>query len=146
MESLAEELKKEVNAATPLLLAIPEEDAARPRPEGGWSKKQILGHLIDSAANNHQRFVRLQFETNLVLPGYQQNNWVDSQHYQDRSWADLVVLWRAYNLHLAHVIAHFDGGALGNIWKFSEGDLTLKEIAADYPRHMRHHLQQISER
>lgn len=146
MESLAEELKKEVNAATPLLLAISEEDAARPRIDDGWSKKQILGHLIDSAANNHQRFVRLQFETNLILPGYQQNNWVASQRYQDRSWAELVELWRAYNLHLAHVVAHLNPAKLGNVWKFTEGDLTLQEIATDYPRHMRHHLQQISER
>ena len=146
MEPLAEELKKEVNAATPLLLAISEGDAARPRADGGWSRKQILGHLIDSAANNHQRFVRLQFETNLILPGYQQNYWVDTQHYQDRSWTDLVMLWRAYNLHLAHVVARINPATLGNVWKFTEGDLTLEEIATDYPRHMRHHLQQISGR
>ena len=144
MQALANELRSEVNRTTPVLLAIADEKAALPRLEGGWSRKQILGHLIDSAANNHQRFVRLQFETNLVLPGYQQNNWVNAQHYEGSMWTDLVLLWRAYNLHLAHVIAHIDPGSLGNIWKFSEGDLTLEEIATDYLRHLRHHLAQIT--
>lgn len=146
MRVLASDLRAAVETALPSLLAITEEQASRLPDGGGWSRKQILGHLIDSAANNHQRFVRLQFETNLVLPGYQQNHWVDSQRYGDRPWMDLVQLWCAYNLHLAHVLEHADAAALGNVWKYTEGDLTLEAIAVDYPRHLRHHLDQIAGR
>lgn len=145
MRKLADELQAEVDRTVPALLALTEEAAERPHLDGGWSKKQVLGHLIDSAANNHQRFVRLQFETNLALPGYRQQEWVAVQRYQTRPWVDLVMLWRAYNLHLSHVIAHMDPGTLGNIWKFSEGDLTLEAIVTDYLRHLRHHLAQIAE-
>jgi hypothetical protein len=146
MRHIAEQLRGAVNDAVRRLLEITEDEAAEPRSHGAWSRKQILGHLIDSAANNHQRFVRLQFETGLALPSYQQNQWVDSQQYQQRAWRDLVVLWIAYNQHLAHVLEHADPGALKNVWKYAQGDLTLEEIAVDYPRHMQHHLDQIMAR
>jgi hypothetical protein len=146
MRHIAEELRGVVNAAVRPLLEITEDEAAAPRSNGAWSRKQILGHLIDSAANNHQRFVRLQFETSLALPGYQQNQWVASQNYQERPWRDLVVLWDAYNQHLAHVLEHADPAALHHVWKYAPGDLTLEEIATDYPRHMQHHLDQIMAR
>jgi hypothetical protein len=143
MEELAAQLRSAVNTAIPALRAIAEEAASVAPPKGGWTRKQILGHLIDSAANNHQRFVRLQFETDLRLPGYQQDNWVNSQHYGERSWDDLVTLWTAYNFHLAHIVAHIDASTLGNGWHGPEGYLTLEEIAVDYPVHMRHHLEEI---
>ena len=143
MQQIAEDLRAAVAAAVPRLLEITDEEAAAPGNGGGWSPKQVLGHLIDSAANNHQRFVRLQFERALVFPPYQQNQWVDSQQYQRRPWNDLVELWRAYNLHLAHVLEHSNLETLGNVWKYSQGDLTLEEVATDYPRHMQHHLGQI---
>jgi hypothetical protein len=146
MRNIAEDLRGTVDAAVPRLLEMTDQQASMPRDGGGWSPKQIIGHLIDSAANNHQRFVRLQFETALVLPGYQQDQWVDSQQYQQRPWRDLIELWRAYNLHLAHVLEHADSTALPNVWKYSQGDLTLEAVATDYPRHMRHHLDQIMAR
>lgn len=144
MNQLAHDLKAAVEDVLPVLRAITEEQASTPPPKGGWTRKEILGHLIDSAANNHQRFVRLQFETDLRLPGYQQDNWVGSQHYQKRAWADLVTLWSAYNLHLAHVVSAMDPAALGNGWHGPSGYLTLEEIAVDYPRHMQHHLKEIT--
>src|SRR5262249_14513793 len=79
--------------------------ASEPRAAGKWSPKQIIGHLVDSAANNHQRFVRAQQGAGLAMPGYEQDHWVGSQRYQDESWADVVALWHLYNRHLAHVIA-----------------------------------------
>lgn len=59
-----------VAIALPRLQSIPEDIAAQKPAPGKWSKKEILGHLIDSAANNHQRFVRLQLQPELTLPGY----------------------------------------------------------------------------
>lgn len=67
-----------------------------------WSKKELLGHLIDSAANNHQRFVRAQFEVPVIY--YNQDLWVSLQNYQNESTQLLIKLWEAYNRHLAHII------------------------------------------
>ena len=109
-----------------------------------WSKKQILGHLIDSASNNHQRFVRVQHETAISLPGYAQSLWVDSQGYQEENWSDLVQLWRCYNLHLLHLISRIPPEKLANTCAVG-GDqpVTLEFLAMDYVRHMEHHLHQI---
>ena len=130
------------NSRTPLL-AITEPAAGLHPAPGAWSKKQILGHLIDSAANNHQRFVRLQSEDSLVLPSYQQNDWVRTQNYDGRQWRELVELWLAYNRHLAHVMRHMDTRAAGHVWKGPAGDVSLAFVMEDYLRHLRHHLEQI---
>lgn len=109
-----------------------------------WSRKEILGHLIDSAANNHQRFVRLQLMPRLELPGYEQEGWVRVQHYHDRSWKEIIDLWLLYNTHLAAVIRHVDPTALKNKWHAPDGqDVDLEFIIRDYVVHMRHHLDQI---
>ncbi len=84
---------------------ISETEASVPAIEGGWSRKQILGHLIDSASNNHQRFVRAQLQDELRWPGYDQSGCVRVQRYQDARWSDLLGFWAAYNRFLAHVLA-----------------------------------------
>src|SRR6476660_9710877 len=78
------------------------ESERRPAPER-WSKKEVVGHLIDSASNNHQRFVRGQLAGGQDFPRYEQEGWVRVQGYQSARWADLIDLWRAYNTHLLHV-------------------------------------------
>src|SRR5258707_11286348 len=93
-----------IEDAAQRLWAVPEAQASR-LTEGGWSAQQILGHLIDSAANNHQRFVRAQFTDHLEFPGYDQEQWVLAQHYQAEPWPRLLDLWLAYNRHLAHVVS-----------------------------------------
>ena len=90
----------------PRLRALADARASSSLVPAKWSPKQILGHVIDSAANNHQRFVRVQAESDLNLPGYAQDFWVDTQRYSDRAWSDLIDLWASYNRHLAHVITH----------------------------------------
>src|ERR1035438_2488943 len=86
------------------LADIPDDAVALKPAPNRWSKKEILGHLIDSAANNHQRFVRAQLAANLELPGYEQERWVAAQSYATESWPDLVTLWLFYNRHLLHII------------------------------------------
>ena len=142
---IASELEHTLEDSRTRLLAITEHDAGLRRAPDAWSKKEILGHLIDSAANNHQRFVRLQNEDGLVLPAYQQNNWVRTQNYAAREWRDLVDFWLAYNRHLVHVLRHADARAAGHIWKAPSGDATLAFLIEDYLRHLRHHLEQILE-
>jgi len=122
-----------------------DEAAASKRPAPGkWSAKAILGHLIDSAANNHQRFVRLQLGPRIDLPGYDGDAWVALQHYQDRPWREIIDLWRVYNTQLAWLIRGVDTAALRNVWHTADGkDLDLEFIMRDYVVHLRHHLEQI---
>ena len=143
MNTTAEELES-ILKVSDRLRGIDERAASvRPGP-GKWSRKEILGHLIDSAANNHQRFVRLQFGQRLELPGYEQDGWVSVQHYQDRSWPEIIGMWETYNRHLAFVIRRLDPKCLGNRWRAPDGqDVDLEFIARDYLVHMRHHLEQI---
>jgi DinB family protein len=133
-----------LDTETRALRAIPEAKAAE-RPSGmTWSRKQILGHLIDSAGNNHQRFVRAQFQPEMTFPPYVQDRWVAAQGCDDRAWADLVDFWHAYNRHLVHVAARIPNDALDNVCTVSADEpSTLRHHVVDYVRHMRHHLAQI---
>ena len=143
MQAVAEELHSVLKAAESLRKIDEHAASVRPAP-GKWSKKEILGHLIDSAANNHQRFIRLQLGARLELPGYSQDDWVRLGRYQDRPWSEIIDLWKLYNTQLADVIRSMDPGALRNIWRAPDGkDVDLEFIARDYVVHMRHHLKQI---
>ncbi len=115
----------------------------KPAPDK-WSAREILGHLIDSAANNHQRFVRTQYQTDLRFPGYEQTRWVSLQHYNERTWSNLVLFWRSFNLHLAHVISHLPETDLQKMCTVGTADSqTLEWIASDYVGHMQHHIKQM---
>ena len=111
-----------------------------------WSRKEILGHLIDSAANNHQRFVRGGYNAAADFPPYSQNDWVRIQKYHESEWKDLIALWSAYNLHLCHVIERLPEEALSapcNIGK--EEPVTLAFVIKDYLRHLQHHMEVLLE-
>lgn len=151
---IAARLRERVERAAQLLRAVPEAEAAhRPAP-GKWSKKEILGHLVDSAANNHQRFVRARFQDELVFPGYEQDDWVAAEGWQERPWNETLELWRLYNLHLAHVIATTPRALAERVntrhnlhlraWKkLAEGaPTTLAWFMEDYLGHLEHHLAQ----
>jgi hypothetical protein len=142
---VASELDHVLENSAERLLAISEESAGRRPKAEAWCKKEILGHLIDSAANNHQRFVRLQLAASLEMPSYEQNGWVRSQNYSGRRWRDLVELWLAYNRHLVHIIRNADANAARHVWKASAGDVELQFLIEDYVRHLNHHLDQILE-
>ena len=155
MASVENELRETVEAATPRLLAISEEQSATPPAPGKWSPKEVIGHLIDSASNNHQRFVRAQFQDDLVFPGYAQEKWVAAQAYRSAPWPDLVELWRAFNLQLSRVIAAMPADVRQrprerhNLHEIAfhavpkEKPATLEYFLRDYVAHLRHHLGQI---
>ena len=136
-------LRHLVEDAEPRLMKISDEEAGRPAGAEKWSRKQILGHLIDSAANNHQRFIRLQLAPELPFPGYQQNEWVERNQYAGSPWAELVALWAAYNRHLARVIEYIDPKTLGHVWDSGNNRYTLDFVVSDYVRHLRHHVEQV---
>jgi hypothetical protein len=142
--TVAAELLQTIDAALPKLRAIAEADAARPGAAGKWSPRQVIGHLIDSASNNHQRFVRAQQGTGLAFPPYEQEHWVACQHYADRPWDEIVTLWQAYNRHLVHVIRHIpeEKRRVPCVIEHPEA-VTLGFLVDDYGRHLRHHLAQV---
>lgn len=141
MQSLLQEFREIVEKAAVTFRALPAAEAERRPVEGKWSRKEILGHLIDSAANNHQRFVRAQLSATTSLPGYEQGGWVASQNYQGESWEEIVQLWQSYNLHLQHIIRHIPESCLQNrITIGTSESVTLEFLIYDYLKHLKHHL------
>ena len=117
------------------------------RVDGHWSRKQILGHLIDSASNNHQRFIRGQHDHELVTPNYAQNKWVETERFNDRDWNELVQFWLAYNRHLLHIMSHAAPESLDSIIRIGDNvPVSLEFVMIDYVSHMKHHLKQLGVR
>jgi hypothetical protein len=143
---VARDLGALLGETAPALEAIGEEESLTTRGPGTWSRKQILGHLVDSALNNVQRFVRARHRTALSLPDYDQPGWVAASGYQERPWSDIVALWAVLNVHLAHVIARIPAEALETPCRIGDSEpMTLEFVVRDYLRHLRHHLQQIQD-
>jgi hypothetical protein len=141
---VSRDLSALVRETTPLLRAIGERESLATRGPGKWSRKQVLGHVIDSALNNLHRFVRAQHGTELVFPDYDQPSWVAAGGYQDRPWPSLVSLWSELNDHVAEVIARIPAERLEVPCRIGASQpLTLEFIVRDYVRHLRHHLGQI---
>jgi len=130
-------------------------DAAWPLADGKWSAKQVIGHLIDSASNNHQRFVRANFTDDLVFPGYDQERWVTLGRYADAPWLSLLTLWRELNLQIARVMEATPDDVKNALrtrhnlhqiaWRAVPEDepVTLAYFMGDYVDHLEHHLGQI---
>jgi hypothetical protein len=144
MTELSEKLLSLIETAEPRLRQICETESMQPILAGGWSRKQVIGHLIDSASNNHQRFVRAALQTSLDFPGYDQGGNVRVQAVQDADWQLLVALWAAYNRYLAHVVARLPASKLETVCRIGSDDaVTLAFLATDYVRHLGHHLSQL---
>jgi hypothetical protein len=135
---------KEILHQIPARLNVIKDKEAMQKPNPKkWSKKEILGHLIDSASNNHQRFVRLQIDNAIALPKYKQDEWVMVEHWQQKSWKDIIALWQLYNQHILHIFQYVDETKLSNTLTLGEENYTLQFLIDDYVDHMEHHLKQI---
>lgn len=157
MPAYIQELKDTVLDAFQNLTLVPEEQVVLKPAPGKWSAQEIIGHLIDSAANNHQRFVRAQFTDDLVFDGYSQDGWVEAQNYQEANWHEVLILWRGYNLHLVHLMEQMPdevrtlARTKHNLHKVAfhtvPEDLptSLDYFIGDYVLHLKHHLRQIEE-
>ena len=143
MQSVIDDFRRTIDTAYDRLLQFDEAASAEPLAPGKWSRKELLGHLIDSASNNHQRFIRGQLDESHAFPGYEQNSWVERNGYRDQSWSDLVALWRSYNRHLLHVLARLPEAKLNTSCTVGNSEpMTLGFIAEDYVAHLQHHLEQ----
>lgn len=146
MNDLATSIESTVNEFVRFVKSMDDSTfTQKPNPDK-WSKKEILGHLVDSAQNNIQRFVRGQYE---LLPKivYAQDDWVKLQNYQQYAKDDLVQLWALLNKHLCRILREMAAENYDNQVDTGKGIVevhTLKFLAEDYLKHMKHHLGQIS--
>ena len=155
MDEFLDAFRQTIELGAARLLEVPEKQSAIPRSEDKWSPKEIIGHLIDSAANNHQRFVRAQFTDELIFAGYEQEGWVRVQNYQGESWPELVELWKLYNQHILHLVSHIPEEtrtklrSKHNLHQIASDTITENEpvtldfFIRDYLDHMKKHLAQI---
>ncbi|MEO0559133.1 MAG: DinB family protein [Bacteroidota bacterium] len=149
----AESLRQSIAYAVPRLLVVPQPD--QPLALEKWSPKEIVGHLIDSAANNYVRCIRAGDKGGLVFDGYDQDAWVSLGRYADARWPDLIELWRLYNEQFARVIDGLPDDVLDRphvkhsldriAWRLVPANepATLRYLIDDYIGHLHHHLRQI---
>jgi hypothetical protein len=123
------------------LQALPSENIEHKPAPDAWSAKEELGHLLDSAANNHQRIVRTQLEEHPKMPGYDGDAWVALHQYQRREWRSLIERWAALNRQLlAAAEAVPDSGWSRTLTIADSAPLTLQFVFDDYIHHMLDHL------
>jgi hypothetical protein len=147
MSSFSSRLQRAIAEEDPRLRAISESSAGAGLPGGAWSKKQELGHLIDSAANNRVRFIKAALEGQYVGPSYDGRGWVDLGGYAAMPWADLIGLWKVLNQALATLLDHIPADRLSAQCRIGDGPaVTLEFVIDDYILHMQHHLDHILSR
>lgn len=145
MENIVNDLRGVVEGFSQKFSQIPEpEFSAKPNP-AKWSKKEVVGHLIDSAQSNLRRFVVGQYENqpNIV---YQQDFWVQANGYQQTKKEDVIALWRLINLQIATVLSNMPKENYGKQVNTGKGTPELHSIewlAADYVKHLKHHINQV---
>jgi hypothetical protein len=125
-----------------ILTQISEEKMSEKPSPNKWSKKEIIGHLIDSATNNHQRFVRGQFE---AIPEirYDQNRWNEYSYYQQIDCKQIISFWTIYNRQLVEIIKRIPSENLKKQINVGDNLLTLEFLINDYVEHLEHHLKQV---
>ncbi len=145
-------LLRTVGFASDALRTIPESSPSLAPRARGWSACEILGHLVDSASVNHERFVRARFQDDLVFAPYDQDVWVSTQNYANAPWHDFVTLWSSFNLHIARVMAATPAPVRERkvgphnfhriAWKTvaAEDMASLDYLMRDYVEHLKHHL------
>jgi hypothetical protein len=142
-KELSDLLRKTIEQELPELQRLNEDASAlRPNGEGSWSPKEELGHLIDSASNNHMRFVRASLDRIYRGPGYAQNDWVSIHGYQRMPWSEIVSTWLSHNRLLVRVVENIPENTLDGDCFIggNETPETLAFIIEDYVFHMRHHI------
>jgi hypothetical protein len=140
MLAIANELQTVISKHVPLLEKVPENEQLYKSSPDKWSKKEILGHLVDSAQTNIRRFVVAQYEDCPSI-GYKQDNWVKINDYQNWNWQDLVQLWKLQNSQVVHILKN--SADAGSRQCMTQEIYTIEWLAQDYVKHLLHHLHQV---
>lgn len=146
MQAVIKQLEALLTAYTERLYSIPEEAFANKPSATNWSKKEVLGHLVDSAQNNIQRFIRAQYEDKPHIV-YNQDVWAAVQGYQQYPSKELITLWQLLNKHTCIILTNMPietYGRLCNTGKDEERLYTVEFLANDYITHLVHHLKQVT--
>jgi hypothetical protein len=154
-DEVLEDFRRTIETNAARLHTLNDAEVRDERGADSWTPKEIVGHLIDSASNNHGRFVRAQFTDELIFPGYEQEEWVSAQRYREEPWPQLIELWKHYNLHLLHVMSVAPEEKLKQprtrhsldkiAWQVVDANqtATLEYLMIDYIGHLKSHLRQI---
>ena len=152
-QELASALHETVQRETAPLCVITEKEAGMKPTPRAWSKKEELGHLIDSASNNHIRFVHASLTAEIGGSGefrgsgYEQDRWVDLHGYNEMPWSEIVGFWRQYNDFLAALVRRIPEDRLATPCVVGNSSpVTLGFLIEDYILHMQHHLDHILQR
>jgi hypothetical protein len=142
--TIALDFRAELVSVQQALLALPSSLADVPWRKGGWTRKEIVGHMLDSAANNRQRFVRASIHGCFEGPNYGQTEWVSAHGYADQTWDTLLRWWQAEHEILAAVVDRIPEGRWKSVCVVGENaPVTLHFVVEDYWRHQRWHLEQL---
>ena len=142
MQNIVNDLDRTVNAYSEKFMSIPDHEfSAKPNPEK-WSRKEVVGHLIDSAQNNLRRFIVGQYENVPSKIVYDQDFWVAANGYQQMDKNEIVLLWKLINQRICSVLSNMPETNYAKISITSEAH-TLEWLAEDYVKHMKHHINQV---
>ncbi len=141
---LALEFRARIDSAYQRLMQVSESEAAMPYRLGGWLRKQVLGHLLDSAANNHVRIAHAAISGHFEGPGYEQEEWVRMHNYAEIPWPQLLSQWHDRNQLLGRFVEHIPESRMESPCRIGSSEpVTLRFVITDYLRHLDHHLAQI---
>ncbi|MEO5647647.1 MAG: DinB family protein [Chitinophagaceae bacterium] len=141
MRDIAAELESFIDDCNPKLHLLQEEELVEKSIPGKWSKKELIGHLIDSAQNNIRRFIMAQYEENPIII-YNQDKWVNINNYQKADATDLINLWYLLNKQAANVLK-ITSDEVSHATCQTENLHTIEWLAKDYIKHLRHHIHQV---
>jgi len=145
-EQLANDFSARLASAEADLRAITELEATEPYKPDAWTRKQVLGHLIDSAINNHVRFVMAALDGEYTGPAYHAQGWVSMHDYANILWSELLDLWKAHNALLARVVSQVPEDKLTAECRIgTDQPVTLRYVIEDYLHHLEEHITEITE-
>ncbi len=144
ISEIAQSFRTQLNDIHSALIDCAPELADTPWRTDGWTRKQIVGHLVDSAANNRQRFVRASTDGTYAGPQYSQDAWVAAHGYAEQTWEDLLLWWSTEHEILMAVVDRIPEDRLETMCRVGDDEpVTLRFLIGDYVRHQWHHLAQI---
>ncbi len=143
-EQLADDFSARLASAEADLRVITEVEAAEPYKPNVWTRKQVLGHLVDSAINNHVRFVMATLDDEYAGPAYHAQGWVDLHDYANILWSELLEIWKAHNVLLTRVVRQVPEEKLTAECRIGDDKpVTLRYLIEDYLHHMEEHITEI---
>ncbi len=150
MQNIAKELEETIEIFRNDFSGLHEQITSHRISEDKWTLKEIIGHLIDSASNNHQRFIRFQLSETLDFPDYKNSEWLRIQKHQDMKFSELLLLFYYYNKLIINIILNIDEKCLKNKWyiQWDENStfIIFEQLLNHYVEHMKSHLIHFRER